>query len=176
MTPARKSLRLPADIRPVSRREGFRFSISLPQGISRCILRAEKSRSSITGKSTIIRKSAGFRSSCDTEVILAAYLAWGIDCVRRFNGMFAFALYDHRSGELFLARDRMGVKPLYYYLENAAGKSEAVEETAQNSSGTAGRTGIVFASELKPIMACPGFERTIRSDILATGAGDDPSL
>ena len=103
-----------------------------------------------------------FRSSCDTEVILAAYLAWGIDCVRRFNGMFAFALYDHRSGELFLARDRMGVKPLYYWLEDAAG-----EDTAQDSFGTAGRTGIVFASELKPIMACPGFERTIRSDILA---------
>lgn len=86
-----------------------------------------------------------FRSNCDTEVILAAYLKWGIRCVERFNGMFAFALYDRESGELFLARDRMGQKPLYYW-----------------KSGDQ----LVFASVLAPIMKCPGFQGKIRKEVL----------
>lgn len=86
-----------------------------------------------------------FRSNCDTEVILAAYLKWGIRCVERFNGMFAFALYDRESGELFLARDRMGQKPLYYW-----------------KSGDQ----LVFASVLAPIMECPGFQGKIRKEVL----------
>lgn len=86
-----------------------------------------------------------FRSNCDTEVILAAYLKWGIRCVERFNGMFAFALYDRESGELFLARDRMGQKPLYYW-----------------KSGEQ----FVFASVLAPIMKCPGFQGKIRKEVL----------
>ena len=86
-----------------------------------------------------------FRSNCDTEVILAAYLKWGIRCVERFNGMFAFALYDRESGELFLARDRMGQKPLYYW-----------------KSGDQ----LVFASVLAPIMKCPGFQGKIREEVL----------
>jgi asparagine synthase (glutamine-hydrolysing) len=55
-----------------------------------------------------------FTSSSDTEVILAAYRQWGVDCVKRFNGMFAFALWDARERRLFCARDRFGVKPFYY--------------------------------------------------------------
>jgi asparagine synthase (glutamine-hydrolysing) len=55
-----------------------------------------------------------FFSSGDTEVILKAYAQWGADCVRRFKGMFAFGLWDLRNRRLFLARDRMGIKPLYY--------------------------------------------------------------
>jgi asparagine synthase (glutamine-hydrolysing) len=56
-----------------------------------------------------------FHSNTDTEVVLYAYREWGEECVHRFNGMFAFAIWDRQKGELFLARDRYGVKPLYYY-------------------------------------------------------------
>lgn len=86
-----------------------------------------------------------FKSDCDTEIILAAYLKWGISCVERFQGMFAIALYDRETNELYLVRDRIGKKPLYYWLD--------------------GET-IVFASELKPIMACPGFDKNINQKIL----------
>ena len=53
-------------------------------------------------------------SDSDTEVILEAYRHWGTECVSRFNGMWAFAIYDRRRRELFLSRDRFGIKPLYY--------------------------------------------------------------
>jgi asparagine synthase (glutamine-hydrolysing) len=55
-----------------------------------------------------------FRSRTDTEVVLHAYVQWGVECVKRFNGMFAFAIWDRIRQELFLARDRYGIKPLYY--------------------------------------------------------------
>jgi len=55
-----------------------------------------------------------FFSTSDTEIILKAYHAWGPDCVRRFNGMFAFAIHERATGRLVLARDRLGIKPLYY--------------------------------------------------------------
>ncbi len=56
-----------------------------------------------------------FNSESDTEVILAAYQQWGADCLRHFNGMFAFVLFDRKRRKLFAARDRFGVKPLYYW-------------------------------------------------------------
>ena len=58
-----------------------------------------------------------FRSKCDTEVILAAYSRWGIDCVRKLKGMFAIALFDRETGDVYLVRDRIGKKPLYYWLD-----------------------------------------------------------
>ena len=87
-----------------------------------------------------------FRSNCDTEVILAAYLKWGIDCVKRMNGMFAIALFDRENATVYLARDRIGKKPLYYWRDGE---------------------NLVFASELKPIMEADGFEKRIRRDVLS---------
>ena len=55
-----------------------------------------------------------FQSESDTEVILAAFQKWGADCQHKFNGMWAFAIWDHQKKELFLSRDRFGIKPLYY--------------------------------------------------------------
>ncbi|GLF97024.1 asparagine synthase (glutamine-hydrolyzing) [Streptomyces yaizuensis] len=79
---------------------------------------------------------AVFRTTSDTEVVLRAYLHWGEHCVERFNGMFAFAIWDERSGQLHLVRDRLGVKPLYF---------------------AALGDGILFGSEPKAILAHPGF-------------------
>lgn len=55
-----------------------------------------------------------FKSDCDTEVLLKAYMVWGPDCTRRFNGMWAFAIYDRARRQVFLSRDRFGIKPFYY--------------------------------------------------------------
>ena len=87
-----------------------------------------------------------FRSSCDTEVIIAAYLKWGIRCVERFNGMFAIALYDRERQDVYLIRDRIGKKPLYYWYEE---------------------NDLVFASELKPVIKCPGFKKEIDRRVLS---------
>jgi asparagine synthase (glutamine-hydrolysing) len=57
-----------------------------------------------------------FTTPTDTEVVLAAYLEWGAACLERFNGMFAFAIWHEATGELFLARDRVGKKPLFWLL------------------------------------------------------------
>ncbi len=59
-----------------------------------------------------------FRSNTDTEVILNAYIQWGADCLQKFNGMFAFAIYNTTDQTVFLARDRVGIKPLYYSIQN----------------------------------------------------------
>ena len=88
-----------------------------------------------------------FASNCDTEVVLNSYIQWGEECFSKLNGMFAIAIWDNNKGELILARDRMGVKPLYYY---------------HNKSNA----DFVFASELKPIMKYPGFKKTVRMDML----------
>jgi asparagine synthase (glutamine-hydrolysing) len=80
-----------------------------------------------------------FRTRSDTEVIVHAWEAWGVKCVQRFRGMFAFALWDRNQQILFLARDRLGVKPLYY---------------SQLSDGQ-----WVFGSELKALLMHPGLSR-----------------
>lgn len=73
-----------------------------------------------------------FATRTDSEVIIAAYLRWGMDCMHHFNGMFAFALWDNQTQKLFLVRDRLGVKPLYYYMDGQK---------------------LVFASEIRSILA-----------------------
>src|SRR3989338_6865719 len=64
-----------------------------------------------------LKKKYNFKSQSDTEVILYAYKEYGAECVKRFNGIFSFAVWDVVKKELFLARDRMGIKPLYYYYD-----------------------------------------------------------
>jgi asparagine synthase (glutamine-hydrolysing) len=85
-------------------------------------------------------KGHTFRTQSDTEVLLAAWAEWGEDCLPRLNGMFAFALWDNKERELFLARDRVGIKPLYY----AQGRKPDRE---------GGCNPIIFASEVKSILA-----------------------
>jgi asparagine synthase (glutamine-hydrolysing) len=82
-----------------------------------------------------------FRSQSDTEVLLYAFAAWGTECVRHVRGMYAFALWRPAERALFLFRDPMGIKPLYYW-EPPGG-------------------GIVFASELKAFLEFPGFQSSI---------------
>src|SRR5882757_237334 len=82
-----------------------------------------------------------FATQSDTEVILEAWLEWGRDCVRHLTGQFAFALWDRGQETLFLARDRLGEKPLYY--------ATLADQT------------LIFASELKGLRVHPGLDRTI---------------
>lgn len=87
----------------------------------------------------------GFRSHCDTEVLLSAYAEWGDACLKRLNGMFAFAIYDASNQRLLLARDRAGEKPLFYRHDG---------------------NSIFFASELKALMANPALPRRIDRESL----------
>lgn len=66
----------------------------------------------------LIDKGHKFKSHCDTEIILHSYEEYGLDCLHKFNGMWAFCIYDKRSSRLVLSRDRFGVKPLYYHAGN----------------------------------------------------------
>jgi asparagine synthase (glutamine-hydrolysing) len=86
-----------------------------------------------------------FRSHSDTEVVLAAYREWGLDCLQHLNGMFAFAIYDAREQRLLLARDRAGEKPLFYSLSDEA---------------------LRFGSELKAILADAAVSRRIDREAL----------
>ena len=67
----------------------------------------------------ICRRGACFVSGGDTEVILKAYREWGVDCPAHLHGMFAFAIWDGRRQSLFAARDRFGIKPFYYTLDDS---------------------------------------------------------
>ncbi|ABO34811.1 asparagine synthase (glutamine-hydrolyzing) [Methanococcus maripaludis C5] len=68
-------------------------------------------------KDELIQKGYNFNTNSDTEVLLASYLEWGLECVNKFNGMWAFCIYDKEKNILFLSRDRLGVKPVYYYFD-----------------------------------------------------------
>nr|WP_243688013.1 hypothetical protein [Methanobacterium formicicum] len=69
-------------------------------------------------KYELLEKGYKFNSNTDTEVLLYSYIEWGSKCVEKFNGMWAFAIYDIEKDIIFLSRDRFGVKPLYYYYDN----------------------------------------------------------
>jgi len=82
-------------------------------------------------KQDLTKKGYKFQSETDTEVILASYIEYGAKCVDKFNGMWAFGIYDLKEEKLFLSRDRFGKKPLYYYLDE---------------------TKLIFSSEIKSIL------------------------
>jgi asparagine synthase (glutamine-hydrolysing) len=89
-----------------------------------------------------------FRTDTDTEVLLEAFAEWGADCLTFLNGMFAFAVWDERERTLTLARDRLGIKPLFYATAKGAGGESAGGEAGQEGVGS-----FVFASEAKAVLA-----------------------
>ena len=94
-------------------------------------------------RESLAAQGVQFKSHTDTEVILALYAKEGVDCLKKLNGMFAFAIWDKAKQELFIARDRLGKKPLYYFSDN-------------------GR--FAFGSEIKAILALKSIPREIRLD------------
>ncbi|MBI2564768.1 asparagine synthase (glutamine-hydrolyzing) [Candidatus Woesearchaeota archaeon] len=92
------------------------------------------------------KKGHRFETSTDTEVIINAYAEYGEDCVQLFNGMFAFCIYDIKRKKLFLARDRLGVKPLYYYFDNLK---------------------FLFASEIKAILEDELISKEVNDKVLS---------
>jgi asparagine synthase (glutamine-hydrolysing) len=94
-------------------------------------------------KKDLIERGHQFKTNCDTEVILHSYEEYGSDCVLKFNGMFAFALWDGKNEILFLARDRLGIKPLYYSISKG---------------------NIIFASEIKALLRHPAVKAEVKID------------
>jgi asparagine synthase (glutamine-hydrolysing) len=94
-------------------------------------------------RAELIRRGHRFRTDSDTEVVLHAYLEWGEAVAERLNGMYAFAIWDSREDKLVMVRDRMGIKPFYYY------------QTPD---------GVLFGSEPKAILASPAAEHTVTLD------------
>jgi len=93
----------------------------------------------------LIAKGHIFKTKADTEAIVHAYEEYGVDCPTKLNGMFAFAIWDSRKKQLFLARDRIGIKPLYYYVD---------------------KNRIVFGSELKSILQIRDVPRSVNPKAL----------
>ncbi|MGH7909920.1 MAG: asparagine synthase (glutamine-hydrolyzing) [Thermodesulfobacteriota bacterium] len=93
----------------------------------------------------LIERGYNFKSNTDTEVLIKAYEEWGMECVHKFIGMFAIAIWDRRQQKLFLLRDRVGVKPLYYYHKDGL---------------------FLFGSELKALMKHPQFDKDIDFSVL----------
>ncbi|WP_188207870.1 asparagine synthase (glutamine-hydrolyzing) [Alkalibacillus aidingensis] len=95
-----------------------------------------------------------FKTNCDTEVLLYSYVKWGYDCLDRLNGIFSFAIWDHEKEELFLARDRLGVKPLFY-----------AEVKGQ----------FIFGSEIKALLKHPDVKPIVDREGLSEVFGLGPS-
>ena len=85
-------------------------------------------------RAELLKKGCAFSTHSDTEVLLKAYIAWGEDCLLKLNGIYAFAVWNSAEQTLFMARDRIGVKPFFYYLYDG---------------------GLIFASEIKSLLAHP---------------------
>ncbi len=106
-------------------------------------------------RAELVQLGHQFISHGDTEVILHAWAQWGPECLHKFNGMFAFVLLDHKKDELYAVRDRFGVKPLYYYQNEAS---------------------IYIASEIKQIRTAPGYQLQLNEQVarqyLAAGVVD----
>jgi asparagine synthase (glutamine-hydrolysing) len=99
-------------------------------------------------KDMLSKKGYSFQTESDTEVILAAYLEWGQECVNYFMGMWAFALWDSKNKTLFCSRDRFGIKPFYYIFKDQS---------------------FYFASEYKALKSLPIFENHVNLDQVARG-------
>ncbi len=91
------------------------------------------------------KRGCKFRTTSDTEVLLLAYREYGADCLEMLNGQFAFAIWDVKNQSLFMARDRLGIRPLFYTIHN---------------------NRLVFASEIKAIFEFPGLERSLDTEAL----------
>lgn len=91
-------------------------------------------------KKSLIDKGFRYKSNSDTETVLYAYMAWGVDCLKLLKGMFAFAIYDQVERKLFIARDISGEKPLYYWQHD---------------------NGFEFGSELKSLLLSPNLDRKL---------------
>ncbi|MBA2174520.1 asparagine synthase (glutamine-hydrolyzing) [Halobacillus locisalis] len=102
-------------------------------------------------------KGWNFSSHSDTEVVLVSYMEWGVECVDHFNGIFGFSIWEKKKQRLFIARDRLGVKPLFYSVRGE---------------------GILYASEIKAILAHPDVEPNVTKEgvqeILALGPSRTP--
>lgn len=108
-------------------------------------------------RSLLIKEGHTFHGHSDTEVLLHAYAQWGAECPKKLNGIYAFAICERKKRRLFLARDRMGVKPLFYMHRG---------------------DGLLFASEIKTILAYPGVKAQLdeqgAAEILLLGPGRTP--
>jgi len=98
-------------------------------------------------RAILVNKGYKFKSNSDSEVVLNSYIEWGQRCLEKFQGMFSIAVYDKMNSNVFIARDRLGVKPLYY-------------------SVVKGR--VIFASEVKSLLAYPGLERQVNMEAISS--------
>ena len=105
-------------------------------------------------KETLIQNGFTFNGHCDTEILLKSYIYYGNSVVKHLNGIFAFAIWNSKNKELFLARDHFGVKPLFYTILNNT---------------------LIFASELKAIFEYPGIEKVLNNQGLSELFGIGPS-
>lgn len=96
-------------------------------------------------KKNLERKNYTFQTNSDTEVLLKLYIEYKEKCLNKLNGMFSFAIYDKNKKNLFIARDRLGIKPLYYYIDNNT---------------------FIFSSEIKSILKFPYFQKKLNKKII----------